>query len=762
MRDTKKKQNKIASSDALPEQQRVKPERSIALGKAQTLKQTKNEEDRKEISDFATLSFEEIEHKALVEIEKIDRARAQMREADEFAIFLKLALCDIVSAWQGVSVQAKIGDRANPAQKKTRDDDDDDDDEAEGQRGEEEAEEEEEEEGEAEEGEEASLLDRAKNFVGFGSKRNTANTKKSNRSSNSNVKRDYGISLANTHERVIEVWLDTCETRLLSNEASNAIRTREGTRAFAIVARSYQKTLSDLGFIGRSIAPLRNSLDNVYPNSMIGGNGKMITFLHAIFYQACFEAKCSNRAYEDVLKNGKFYQVEDPTITGFTAKDFANYSYYAGLACLDSGDYERSISFFSDCVSMPSTKDKCTRTQLSSYKKLILAAIIQTGETSSFLSQKSGIPAKTSPNVRMTLLQQAPLSYALKGGSNKFGGGGGWPGGGNNRDDDDDDENNNVIKNNININEAADVNNDQNNDGEILLSSGDEGDDEEDIMKMSDEVQKTPPKMTNNINDTFELNIGEDIIINNDSPEKEDNGDVEMRQQHHHMVDGDNENGDDESDLLKQQSRSPYQLLIDVLKLEKSQNNIKTPLQRFTEAMYKYKYVFEQDGNFDLVQLAYESVKLAQVRKIAETYSSLSLEMIASEMNLQGGAKDAEKLINDMVTRSLLNDGVLAKISPQGMVTFHEKVEDAEALQRKLEKTMKDVDEMTRLIKQFEQSMVTDEKYFVKFHEKFERKTRKTQRGGGGNRDNGIDFNTRRKGGGGNNSNLFDEELGIF
>ena len=99
--------------------------------------------------------------------------------------------------------------------------------------------------------------------------------------------------------------------------------------------------------------------------------------------------KRESEAYEGEL----LFAVEDPSETGFKAKDFANYCYYAGLSCLSKDDYERAISFFSNCISMP-TKEKCARVQMESYNKLLLASIVRTGETSTFLSEKSGFPRR--------------------------------------------------------------------------------------------------------------------------------------------------------------------------------------------------------------------------------------------------------------------------------------------------------------------------------------------------------------------------------
>ena len=134
--------------------------------------------------------------------------------------------------------------------------------------------------------------------------------------------------------------------------------------------------------------------------------------------------------------------------------------------------------------------------------------------------------------------------------------------------------------------------------------------------------------------------------------------------------------------------------------------------------MKKYSAIFENDKNADLVLLAHKSVQLAQVRKVAETYSSLSLEAIAREMQLEGGESEAKMLVNEMVARSNISGGVSAAIDDQNMVTFHDQVEDAATKQKKLETTMADVEEMTNLIKEFDESMLTDEKYFAKFYER--------------------------------------------
>jgi hypothetical protein len=64
------------------------------------------------------------------------------------------------------------------------------------------------------------------------------------------------------------------------------------------------------------------------------------------------------------------------------------------------------------------------------------------------------------------------------------------------------------------------------------------------------------------------------------------------------------------------------------------------------------------------------------------------------------------------------------------MVTFHDHVEDAATKQVKLETAMADVEKMTSLIKQFDESMITDEKYFAKFYERQMDRRNKSARGG--------------------------------
>jgi hypothetical protein len=88
-------------------------------------------------------------------------------------------------------------------------------------------------------------------------------------------------------------------------------------------------------------------------------------------------------------------------------------------------------------------------------------------------------------------------------------------------------------------------------------------------------------------------------------------------------------------------------------------------------------------------------------------------------------------LVNEMVARSNIRGGVTAKIDDQNMVTFHDHVEDAATKQVKLETAMADVEKMTSLIKQFDESMITDEKYFAKFYERQMDRRNKSARGGG-------------------------------
>ena len=153
--------------------------------------------------------------------------------------------------------------------------------------------------------------------------------------------------------------------------------------------------------------------------------------------------------------------------------------------------------------------------------------------------------------------------------------------------------------------------------------------------------------------------------------------------------------------------------------------------------MKKYSAIFENDKNADLVLLAHKSVQLAQVRKVAETYSSLSLGAIARELHLEGGESEAKMLVNEMVARSNVRGGVTAKIDDQNMVTFHDHVEDAATKQVKLETAMADVEKMTSLIKQFDESMITDEvlaKFYERQMDRRNKSARGGDRGGGGGR----------------------------
>jgi tetratricopeptide (TPR) repeat protein len=456
-------------------------------------------------------------------------------------------------------------------------------------------------------------------------------------------------------------------------------------KAFAVVARSYVKTLREVKGLERAFEPLKYAL-RAYSTAVSRGK---VTFLHALCYETCTELNREQEAYEGEL----LFAVEDPSDTGFMAKDFANYCYYAGLSCLSAEKYDRAISFFSNCVSMP-TKEKCGQVQIESYKKLLLASIIRTGETSTFLSEKNGIPAKTSHAVRQMLMSQTPfMGVGGKRVGRSFG------------------------------TELADAG------LEDILASGDFGDgaedpnrkhqsndsSQDDEMKNEDEDEhhrqqrerkgdETPEKMKMK----FEVEGGafDDDIDSSLPPAPRGEGEEDAIE--------------DAEKKQQQQNKSPYQLLVDALssKSVRGDKQSSTPLQRFTETMKKYSAIFENDKNADLVLLAHKSVQLAQVRKVAETYSSLSLEAIAREMQLEGGESEAKMLVNEMVARSNIRGGVSAEIDDQNMVTFHDQVEDAATKQKKLETTMADVEKMTNLIKEFDESMLTDEKYFAKFYER--------------------------------------------
>ena len=463
-------------------------------------------------------------------------------------------------------------------------------------------------------------------------------------------------------------------------------------KAFAVVARSYVKTLREMGRLERALEPLKYAL-KMYSTTV---SRKKVTFLHAVYYEVCAEMNRESEAYEGEL----LFAVEDPSETGFRAKDFANYCYYAGLSCLSKDDHERAISFFSNCISMP-TKEKCARVQMESYKKLVLASIIQTGETSTFLSENNGIPAKTSNVVRQALLHQSTFAGGIKRGGD--GGGGG---------------NESEIELATMIGGDLGAAEDPNKKKQSKNSSQD------DEMKNADEHEQrqqgneTPQK----VKVKFEEEGGSLGDYLDSTPPSKGADEEDM--------------GEDEEMKRQQQNRSPYRLLIEALSHNWSRNvkrdySTSTPLKRFTETMKEYSTIFENDNNADLVVLAHKSVQLAQVRKVAETYSSLSLEAIARELHLEGGENEAKVLVNEMAARSNIRGGVSAKIDDQNMVTFHDQVCDKTTRQEKLDKAMADIEQMRALIKQFDESMITDEEYFAKFYERQMDKRNGSVKGGG-------------------------------
>ena len=463
-------------------------------------------------------------------------------------------------------------------------------------------------------------------------------------------------------------------------------------KAFAVVARSYVKTLREMGRLERALEPLKYAL-KMYSTTV---SRKKVTFLHAVYYEVCAEMNRESEAYEGEL----LFAVEDPSETGFRAKDFANYCYYAGLSCLSKDDHERAISFFSNCISMP-TKEKCARVQMESYKKLVLASIIQTGETSTFLSENNGIPAKTSNVVRQALLHQSTFVGGVK--REGDGGGGG---------------NESEIELATMIGGDLGAAEDPNKKKQSKNSSQD------DEMKNADEHEQrqqgneTPQK----VKVKFEEEGGSLGDYLDSTPPSKGADEEDM--------------GEDEEMKRQQQNRSPYRLLIEALSHNWSRNvkrdySTSTPLKRFTETMKEYSTIFENDRNADLVVLAHKSVQLAQVRKVAETYSSLSLEAIARELHLGGGENEAKVLVNEMAARSNIRGGVSAKIDDQNMVTFHDQVCDKTTRLEKLDKAMADIEQMRALIKQFDESMITDEEYFAKFYERQMDKRNGSVKGGG-------------------------------
>ena len=463
-------------------------------------------------------------------------------------------------------------------------------------------------------------------------------------------------------------------------------------KAFAVVARSYVKTLREMGRLERALEPLKYAL-KMYSATV---SRKKVTFLHAVYYEVCAEMNRESEAYEGEL----LFAVEDPSETGFRAKDFANYCYYAGLSCLSKDDHERAISFFSNCISMP-TKEKCARVQMESYKKLVLASIIQTGETSTFLSENNGIPAKTSNVVRQALLHQS----TFVGGVKREGDGGG-------------------AGNESEIELATMIGGDLGAAEDPNKKKQSKNSSQDDEMKNADEHEQrqqgneTPQK----VKVKFEEEGGSLGDYLDSTPPSKGADEEDM--------------GEDEEMKRQQQNRSPYRLLIEALSHNWSRNvkrdySTSTPLKRFTETMKEYSTIFENDNNADLVVLAHKSVQLAQVRKVAETYSSLSLEAIARELHLEGGENEAKVLVNEMAARSNIRGGVSAKIDDQNMVTFHDQVCDKTTRLEKLDKAMADIEQMRALIKQFDESMITDEEYFAKFYERQMDKRNGSVKGGG-------------------------------
>ena len=466
-------------------------------------------------------------------------------------------------------------------------------------------------------------------------------------------------------------------------------------KAFAVVARSYVKTLREMGRLERALEPLKYAL-KMYSTTV---SRKKVTFLHAVYYEVCAEMNRESEAYEGEL----LFALEDPSETGFRAKDFANYCYYAGLSCLSKDDYERAISFFSNCISMP-TKEKCARVQMESYKKLVLASIIQTGETSTFLSENNGIPTKTSNVVRQALLHQSTFVGGVK--REGDGGGGG---------------NESEIELATMIGGDLGAAEDPNKKKQSKNSSQDDEMKNADEHEQRQEGNETPQK----VKVKFEEEGGSlgDYLDSTPPPPPSKGADEE-------------DMGEDEEMKRQQQNRSPYRLLIEALSHNWSRNvkrdySTSTPLKRFTETMKEYSTIFENDRNADLVVLAHKSVQLAQVRKVAETYSSLSLEAIARELHLGGGENEAKVLVNEMAARSNIAGGVSAKIDDQNMVTFHDQVCDKTTRQEKLDKAMADIEQMRALIKQFDESMITDEEYFAKFYERQMDKRNGSVKGGG-------------------------------
>lgn len=128
----------------------------------------------------------------------------------------------------------------------------------------------------------------------------------------------------------------------------------------------------------------------------------------------------------------------------------------------------------------------------------------------------------------------------------------------------------------------------------------------------------------------------------------------------------------------------------------------------------EYQSVWARDGVEGLVRAVVESVGGRHVARLTKTYLTLSLDDIAREAGLAGGAAEAERTILRMIG----TDEIRASVSrADGMVSFHDASGDQFSTARfsaKLEECISEAQVMSERLRRADESIRSDRQFLAK------------------------------------------------
>jgi len=128
----------------------------------------------------------------------------------------------------------------------------------------------------------------------------------------------------------------------------------------------------------------------------------------------------------------------------------------------------------------------------------------------------------------------------------------------------------------------------------------------------------------------------------------------------------------------------------------------------------EYQSVWARDGVEGLVRAVVESVGGRHVARLTKTYLTLSLDDIAREAGLAGGAAEAERTILRMIG----TDEIRASVSrADGMVSFHDASGDQFSTARfsaKLEACISEAQVMSERLRRADESIRSDRQFLAK------------------------------------------------